>query len=242
MREVCKILGYDRYAQRYQMAGKGQIRQQAAMWRAMLMSAGLPPTKQIVIHGFITVGGEKMLEIRRQRYRSPSHHRRIRVDALRYYLARHIHPFEDSDFYDGKFKDAYNANLANGLGNLAARIKLAEKNLSDPVDVESVPFAREFTSALDSYDFNAAFDYAWGKDTDARPENFRDGTIQSGEGGYGQGEKAHQGIGHRTCGNRPDARTAHPLDKRRHHQRNHREQKTRQPFPAQNNHSMFLRT
>src|SRR3989344_5555456 len=43
-----------------QMAGKDQIRQQAAMWQAMLMSAGLPPTKQIIIHGFITVGGEKM--------------------------------------------------------------------------------------------------------------------------------------------------------------------------------------
>ena len=145
-----------------QMAGKDQIRQQAAMWQAMLMSAGLPPTKQIVIHGFITVGGENV-EIRRQRYRSLAIIDEYGVDALRYYLARHIHPFEDSDFTMEKFKDAYNANLANGLGNLAARImQLAEKNLSEPVDVESVPLPQEFTSALDSYDFNAAFDYAWG--------------------------------------------------------------------------------
>lgn len=147
-----------------QMAGKDQIRQQAAMWQAMLMSAGLPPTKQIVIHGFITVGGEKMSKSVGNVIDPLAIIDEYGVDALRYYLARHIHPFEDSDFTMEKFKDAYNANLANGLGNLAARImQLAEKNLSEPVDVESVPLPQEFTSALDSYDFNAAFDYAWGR-------------------------------------------------------------------------------
>ena len=43
-----------------QFAGKDQIRQQAAMWQAMLKSAGLSPSKQIIIHGFITSGGAKM--------------------------------------------------------------------------------------------------------------------------------------------------------------------------------------
>ncbi len=43
-----------------QIAGKDNIRQQAAMWQAMLMSAGLPNTRQIIIHGFITSGGQKM--------------------------------------------------------------------------------------------------------------------------------------------------------------------------------------
>ena len=63
-----------------------------------------------------------------------------------------------------KFKDAYNADLANGLGNLAARImQLAETNLPEPVNVEAAPLLQEFTSALDSYDFNAAFDYVWGR-------------------------------------------------------------------------------
>ena len=42
-----------------QMAGKDNLRQQAAMWQAMLMSANLPPSKQIIIHGFITSGGRK---------------------------------------------------------------------------------------------------------------------------------------------------------------------------------------
>ncbi len=44
------------------------------------------------------------------------------TDAFRYYLAREIDPFEDGDFTEEKFKQAYNANLANGLGNLVSRI------------------------------------------------------------------------------------------------------------------------
>ena len=43
-----------------QIAGKDNLRQQSAMWQAMLLSAGLPPSKQIIIHGFITSGGQKM--------------------------------------------------------------------------------------------------------------------------------------------------------------------------------------
>ncbi|MFH1188404.1 MAG: class I tRNA ligase family protein, partial [bacterium] len=43
-----------------QCAGKDNLRQQSAMWQAMLMSAGLPPSKQILIHGFINVNGQKM--------------------------------------------------------------------------------------------------------------------------------------------------------------------------------------
>src|SRR3989344_7932953 len=43
-----------------QVAGKDNLRQQAAIWQAMLMSAGLPNSKQIFIHGFINSGGQRM--------------------------------------------------------------------------------------------------------------------------------------------------------------------------------------
>ncbi len=116
-----------------QMAGKDQIRQQAAMWQAMLMSAGLPPTKQIVIHGFINVGGQKMSKSVGNVINPLSIVDEYGVDALRYYLARHIHPFEDSDFTMEKFKEAYNADLANGVGNFVARVMaLSQKYLEKP--------------------------------------------------------------------------------------------------------------
>jgi len=43
-----------------QVAGKDNLRQQSAIWQAMLMSAGLPNSTQIFIHGFITSNGQKM--------------------------------------------------------------------------------------------------------------------------------------------------------------------------------------
>jgi methionyl-tRNA synthetase len=147
-----------------QMAGKDQIRQQAAMWQAMLMSAGLPPTKQILIHGFINVGGQKMSKSLGNVVDPIAIVDEYGVDALRYFLARHIHQFEDSDFTVAKFKEAYNAHLANGLGNLAARVmRLSETHLPAPVKVEFVPYPEEFTGALDRYEVQAAADYVWSR-------------------------------------------------------------------------------
>ena len=85
------------------------------------------------------------------------------VDALRIFLARHIHSFEDSDFTVEKFKESYNADLANGIGNLSARIMtLAETNLDNPIArPESKSFVSGYTLALEKYDYNAAADYIW---------------------------------------------------------------------------------
>jgi methionyl-tRNA synthetase len=148
-----------------QVAGKDNIRQQAAMWQAMLMSAGLPPTKQIAIHGFITSGGQKMSKSLGNVIDPYVIVDEYGTDALRIYLARHIHPFEDSDFTMEKFKESYNADLANGLGNLAARIMtLAQNNLAESVAVsDAFTFPAEYTSALERYDYNAATDSIWRK-------------------------------------------------------------------------------
>lgn len=148
-----------------QFAGKDQIRQQSAMWQAMLMSAGLSQSKQIIIHGFITIGGQKMSKSLGNVVDPMSLIDEYGVDAVRYYLARHIHPFEDSDFTMEKFKEAYNANLVNGLGNIVARImRLAEDNLESPIErPEPTPFPSEYTDAIESFEFNHAMDFVWGK-------------------------------------------------------------------------------
>lgn len=146
-----------------QVAGKDNIRQQAAMWQAMLISANLPSTRQIVIHGFITSGGQKMSKSLGNVIDPYVIVDEYGVDALRLFLLRHIHPFEDSDFTMDKFRESYNADLANGLGNLAARIlTLAQANLPAAItrpDAEDFP--KEYVDALDRYDYNAATDYVW---------------------------------------------------------------------------------
>jgi len=145
-----------------QMAGKDQVRFQSILWQAMLMSANIKPTDKVVYHGFINSGGHKMSKSLGNVIDPFSLVEEYGTDALRYFLARHIHPFEDSDFTQERFKDAYNADLANGLGNLAARImQLAQTHLEKPVELEYKPFPQAFTDALRNFEINKATDVVW---------------------------------------------------------------------------------
>jgi methionyl-tRNA synthetase len=159
----------------YQMAGKDQVRFQSIMWQAMLMSAGIPTTQHVLYHGFITSGGQKMSKSLGNVIEPYALVEEYGTDAVRYFLARHIHPFEDSDFTMERFKDLYNADLANGLGNQAARImKLAQDNLDGPVELseESLQLQKPFCDLLDRYEFSAATALIWEHITKA------DGYIQ----------------------------------------------------------------
>ena len=145
-----------------QFAGKDNLRQQSAMWQAMLMSAGIEPSKQIMIHGFITSGGQKMSKSIGNVIDPSAIVDRYGTDALRYYITRHITPFEDSDMTMGRFHECYTANLVNGLGNLIARImKLAETHLDGPVAVVDDALPDTYHAALGAYEFNAAADMVW---------------------------------------------------------------------------------
>jgi len=89
------------------------------------------------------------------------------TDALRYFLLRHIHPFEDSEFTVTKFKEAYNANLANGLGNLVSRImKMSSDygvtaNLASREEILESDWAASIFDHLEKYDYNRALDEVW---------------------------------------------------------------------------------
>ena len=83
------------------------------------------------------------------------------TDALRIFLAYHIHPFEDSDFTMEKFKESYNADLANGLGNLVSRImKMSEDNLSTTPISDKVSSAT-YNKAIEQFDIKCAIDVVW---------------------------------------------------------------------------------
>jgi len=148
-----------------QLAGKDQVRFQSIMWQAMLLSAGLSTTDRVVYHGFITSGGQKMSKSIGNVIDPYAIVDEYGADALRYFLARHVHPFEDSDVTMEKFKEAYNANLANGLGNVTARIMtLAEGHLPHAIArPEPRGFPKEYTDALDAYQYNVALDFVWSK-------------------------------------------------------------------------------
>jgi methionyl-tRNA synthetase len=145
-----------------QLAGKDQVRFQSIIWQAMLMSAGLKGTDKVVYHGFITSGGQKMSKSLGNVIDPSTLIAIYGTDATRYFLARHITPFEDSDVTLEHIHELYNGNLANGLGNLVSRImQLAAKNLGGPVAVENTGYPKEFAEALDAYKVNEACDYVF---------------------------------------------------------------------------------
>lgn len=144
-----------------QFAGKDNLRQQSAMWQAMLMSAGIEPSKQILIHGFITSGGQKMSKSLGNVIEPMGIVDEYGTDALRYYLLRHVHPFEDSDFTMDGFHESYNGNLANGIGNFTARVmKMATTHLPGPVVLteEDKLFEQPVATAIEHFEFNKAMD------------------------------------------------------------------------------------
>ena len=141
-----------------QVAGKDNLRQQSSMWQAMLLSAGLPHSKEILIHGFITVDGHKMSKSLGNVVDPIEIVRKYGVDAVRYYLLREIPTDNDGDWSEEKFKVRYNADLANGLGNYTARVlTLAKKagldlsfiRKSEPVaEIEKLVAERKLHEAL----------------------------------------------------------------------------------------------
>lgn len=146
-----------------QYAGKDNLRQQSAMWQAMLMSAGIQTSKQIIINGFILgEGGVKMSKSLGNTVDPIEIIEEYGTDALRFYLARHVHPFEDSEFTPEKFQTAYNADLANGLGNLTSRIlKMSETYLDQAPEIPEGTISQNFKNALDKFNIQESTDFVW---------------------------------------------------------------------------------
>jgi len=145
------------------LIGKDILRFHALIWPAMLMSAGIMPEKlEILVHGFITVDGKKMSKSLGNVIDPMALIEKYNREAFRYYFAREISPFEDGDFNEKKFIESYNANLANGLGNLLSRImKMAEDNLGEPVPGFGKRKSPIFHSAMKGFNIQSAMDHIW---------------------------------------------------------------------------------
>jgi methionyl-tRNA synthetase len=150
-----------------QVAGKDNLRQQSAMWQAMLMSANLPNSKQIIIHGFITSNGQKMSKSLGNVIHPYDLVKKYGTEAVRFFIAHDLNTFEDSDVTPERIQESYTANLANGLGNLVARVaKLCETNKMTSGELPET-FDPKMIIHLDQYRYNDALSHIWSEISEA---------------------------------------------------------------------------
>ena len=148
-----------------QVCGKDNLRQQTAMWQAMLLSAGIIPSKQVLIFGFLTNEGKKMSKSLGNVVDPVDIVEKYGAEALRYYLLSDIPVFEDGDFSENHLIQKYNADLANGLGNLVSRLSnLLEKNSIETnlqINQSLILDKSEFKFHMEKYQFNKALQFIW---------------------------------------------------------------------------------
>ncbi len=126
-----------------QLVGKDIARFHAVIWPAMLMAAGLQPPAKVFGHGWLLVGGEKMSK---SKLTGIAPHQITEVfgsDAFRYYFMSAISFGQDGSFSWEDLSARYQAELANGFGNLASRVVAMIGKYCDGV----VPAATDVTDA-----------------------------------------------------------------------------------------------
>ena len=117
-----------------QVAGKDNLRQQAAMWQAMLMVAGVEPSKKILINGFIMVDGQKMSKSLGNVIEPSDLVAKFGTEGARWLLASLGSFGEDMDINWERLREIYTADLTNGLGNLCSRVAKMASMLSISFD------------------------------------------------------------------------------------------------------------
>ncbi len=147
---------------RVHVIGKGILRFHAIYWPAMLLSADLPLPTTIYVHEYLTINGQKMSKSLGNVIYPDELVEKYGVDGTRYLLLTALPYSKDGDLSWEKMTEKYNADLANGLGNLVSRVlRLAENQESGIRNQESE--TEELRHFIAEYRIAEALEYIWGK-------------------------------------------------------------------------------
>jgi len=141
--------------------GKGITRFHCIIWPAMLMAAGIALPREVWAHGYVQWGGAKVSKSEGTALSLDEAIDRHGPDALRWFLLREVGFENDGDFSLERFDARYDGDLANGLGNLAARVTaMIEKYRAGvvpageptPLDESGAECAIGYQAAMDAID------------------------------------------------------------------------------------------
>lgn len=149
---------------RTQIIGKDIIRFHAAIWPAILMSLGLPLPKNLYVHGFISIEGQKMGKSLGNFISPFDLIEAYGVEPLRYYLLKRIPSYADGDYSRSLLKETYDKELANELGNAVQRVAtMVERFLGGRLEsnVQSEHDDGAYHQAISEYRFDRALEEVW---------------------------------------------------------------------------------
>jgi len=161
------------------MIGKEIVRFHCVYWPAFLMAAELPLPKGIMAHGWLLFEENKMSKSRGNIVRTETILDVLGADALRYFLLREVVFGQDGSFSFDALVQRYNADLANGLGNLASRTltmitryfrgeipypsaAVSQKAGDSAIAERARETIAECSLLFEQYQFSRALEVAWG--------------------------------------------------------------------------------
>ncbi|MBU1131973.1 methionine--tRNA ligase [Patescibacteria group bacterium] len=131
-----------------QLLGKDILKFHCIIWPAILIAAGIELPKDFFVHGYFTIDGKKMSKTIGNVIDSNDLVNEFGVDAARYLIISQFAFGQDGDVRAEEFKVKFNADLANGLGNLVSRVlamvekycegKVPEKEFNAVIDLKKI--------------------------------------------------------------------------------------------------------
>ena len=158
-----------------QLMGKDILRFHGVYWPAFLMAADLEPPRQLLVHGWWTIDGQKMSKSLGNFITAQQLGQCLPLDAIRYFLVREISLGSDGNFSLDALVTRINSDLANDLGNLASRVlkmidSYCDGAIPEGADLEArdeqlVRFSKEtirlYAENFDQFQINRALENVW---------------------------------------------------------------------------------